>query len=295
MMVQSADFRSGKGHRDENFPVGSRLVSARHRPVIMAFYDFARAADDIADHPTLPADDKQRGLDRMEASLTGASSDDGLSVRLREALAERGLSPVHALDLLKAFRQDVIKFRYDDWDELIGYCSYSAMPVGRFVLDVHGEDRSTWASSDVVCAVLQIINHLQDCGKDYRTLNRVYLPQDCLRAHRATTEELAQSRSSPALLACLHELTRRTVDYSGSRPALADQIRDTRLACEVATISALASKLLGLLQNSDPLADKVHLSRATLVAVMAGSVAKTLTRRLLPGSASYRRAQDTRS
>jgi squalene synthase HpnC len=294
-MVQSADYRSGKGHRDENFPVASRLVSARHRPVIMAFYDFARAADDIADHPTLPAEEKLRGLDRMEASLTGASSEDALSVRLREQIAARKLSPVHALDLLKAFRQDVTKLRYDNWDDLINYCTYSAMPVGRFVLDVHGEDRSTWASSDVLCAVLQIINHLQDCAKDYRTLHRVYLPQDCLHAHGASTEQLSRDRSSPALLACLHDLTQRTSDYFDTKPVLADEIRDTRLACEVAAIDALARKLLGLLQNADPLADKVHLGRANLVATMAGSIAKTLTRRILPRSNAFRRTQDIRS
>jgi squalene synthase HpnC len=294
-MVQSADFRSGKGHRDENFPVASRLVSARHRPVIMAFYDFARAADDIADHPTLPAGEKLRGLDRMEASLTGASSEDDLSVRLREQIAARTLSPMHALDLLKAFRQDVTKLRYADWDELIGYCTFSAMPVGRFVLDVHGEDRSTWASSDVLCAVLQIINHLQDCGKDYRTINRVYLPQDTLRAHGATTEDLAPGKASPALLACLHDLANRTSRYFGTKPALAAEIADTRLACEVAVIDALARKLLGVLQQSDPLADKVHLGRGTMLAVMGGSVIRTLAGRLLPRSASWRRAQDIRS
>jgi squalene synthase HpnC len=294
MMAQSADFRSGKDHRDENFPVASRLVSARHRPAIMAFYDFARAADDIADHPTLPAADKLRGLDRMERTLTGANSDDVLSVRLREQIAERRLSPQHGLDLLKAFRQDVTKNRYADWDDLIGYCTYSAMPVGRFVLDVHGEDRATWASSDVLCAVLQIVNHLQDCGKDYRALDRVYLPQDILRSHGATTEMLAAPKSSPALLACLHDLARRTVAYFETQPPLTDEIRDTRLACEVAAISALAQRILGLLQNADPLADKVHLSRATLVGVMAGSVAKTVARRLLPRSTPVRRAQDLR-
>ena len=63
---------------------------------------------------------------------------------------------------------DVTKLRYRDWDDLINYCSYSAMPVGRFVLDVHGESRSTWPANDALCAALQIINHLQDCGKDYR-------------------------------------------------------------------------------------------------------------------------------
>jgi hydroxysqualene synthase len=160
---------------------------------------------------------------------------------------------------------------------------------------VHGEDRSTWASSDVLCSVLQIINHLQDCGKDYRSLNRVYLPEDSLRAHGAATEALAASRSSPQLLACLHELARRTADYFESQPPLADDIRDTRLACEVTAITALAHKLLVVLQSADPLADKVHLSRAMLVATMAGSVTRTLVRRLLPGGASYRRAQDLRS
>jgi phytoene/squalene synthetase len=215
-------------------------------------------------------------------------------VRLREQIAARTLSPVHALDLLKAFRQDVTKLRYADWDELIGYCTYSAMPVGRFVLDVHGEDRSTWASSDVLCAVLQIVNHLQDCGKDYRTINRVYLPQDSLRSHGATTEELAQGRSSPALLACLHDLTRRTSRYLDTKAALADEIKDTRLACEVAAIDALARRILGVLKNSDPLSDKVHLGRGTLLAVMAGSVTKTLARRLLPRGTAHRRAQDIR-
>jgi squalene synthase HpnC len=293
-MDQSADFRSGKGHRDENFPVASRLVSAKHRPVIMAFYDFARAADDIADHATLPADQKLRQLDAMGTSLTGASSDDALSVRLREQLTERRLSATHALDLLTAFRQDVKKLRYADWGELIGYCTYSAMPVGRFVLDVHGENRSTWASSDVLCAVLQIINHLQDCGKDYRALNRVYLPQDRLEANGASVEALAASRSTPALLATVHQLTRQTEVYFDAQPPLAGEIVDTRLACEVAVISALARKIIALLKVSDPLADKVHLPRASLLATMIGATGKTLFRRVLPRGNPQRRAQDLR-
>lgn len=294
-MVQSADFRSGKGHSDENFPVASRLISARHRPVIMAFYDFARAADDIADHESLAPHEKLRGLDAMEASLTGASSDDALSVRLRGALAERKLSPVHAQDLLKAFRQDVTKNRYADWDELIGYCTYSAMPVGRFVLDVHGEDRATWRASDVLCAVLQIVNHTQDCGKDYRNLDRVYVPQDILTAAGATTEMLGAPASSPQLLACLRALTERTQRYFETVPALSAGIRDTRLACEVAAIDALARKLLGVLKERDPLKDKVHSGKGAMLATTIGAVVSTLTRRIVSGSAAHHRSQDVRS
>ncbi len=102
IMSQSADYRSGKGHRDENFPVASHLVSARHRPIIMAFYDFARSADDIADHATLSQAEKFAQLDRLEASLTGTGSDDPVGLRLRAALMDRNLPPRHALDLLES-------------------------------------------------------------------------------------------------------------------------------------------------------------------------------------------------
>ena len=107
---------------------------------------------------------------------------------------QRHLSPRHAQDLLTAFRMDVTKLRYRDWDDLIGYCTYSAMPVGRFVLDVHGESRTTWPANDALCAALQIINHLQDCGKDYRDLDRVYIPLDAF----ATPARLSPNWASNA-------------------------------------------------------------------------------------------------
>ena len=112
--------------------------------------------------------------------------------------------------MLVAFRLDVTKQRYENWDDVIDYCRYSAMPVGRFMLDVHGEDTSTWAASDALCAALQINNHLQDCGKDYRNLNRVYLPRDALAAAGATVEMLGEAKSQPALLNCLQALAVRT-------------------------------------------------------------------------------------
>ena len=295
MTLDAAQHRSGKGAGDENFPVASWLVAPPYRRPIMAFYEFVRIADDIADHPTLSETDKLGHLDRLEASLLGRDDHNAAGIVLRAALAERNLSPQHAQDLLKAFRQDVTKHRYADWDELIDYCRYSAMPVGRFVLDVHGESRSTWPASDNICAVLQIINHLQDCGKDYRALNRVYIPQDSLAANGAVTEALSASASSPELLVCLHQLAKRTEEYLDARPPLADEVADTRLACEVAVIGSLAHRLLALLKQRDPLADKVHLGRGALIATMTGAVTRTLVRRLVPRAASQRRPQDLRS
>jgi len=150
MTSNPAALRSGKGHRDENFPVASRLIHPRHRGAILAFYEFVRVADDIADHATLAPAQKLELLDRLEAGLTGQHDDSPQATALRTVLRERKLSPRHAQDLLTAFRMDVTKLRYRDWDDLMNYCSYSAMPVGRYVLDVHGEDRATWPANDAL-------------------------------------------------------------------------------------------------------------------------------------------------
>ena len=208
-MTTASELRSGKTHRDENFPVASWIIHPRHRALILAFYNFVRTADDIADHATLSAGDKLAYLDLLGAELQGQGDSQPEAVNLRSSLAQRSMPPHHALDVLIAFRMDVTKLRYENWDEVIHYCRYSAMPVGRFVLDVHGESTSTWAASDALCAGLQINNHLQDCGKDYRDLNRVYIPRDALEAAGASVEALGQARASAPLLQCLQSLAVR--------------------------------------------------------------------------------------
>ncbi len=126
-VMQSVELPSGKGAGDENFPVGSRLISPALRPHVHAFYDFARNADDIADSATLAPDDKLARLDRMGAVLTGAAADGSPSATaLRASLEQTGVTPQHSLDLLQAFRQDAVKQRYASWDELLDYCRYSA-------------------------------------------------------------------------------------------------------------------------------------------------------------------------
>jgi squalene synthase HpnC len=261
-MITAADARSGKGHRDENFPVASRLIHPRHRAPILAFYEFVRTADDIADHPTLPAQEKLALMDRLEGTLLGRNDDNPVGIALRTQLAERGLTPRHAQDLLTAFRMDVTKLRYRDWDDLIGYCTYSAMPVGRFVLDVHGESRALWPANDALCAALQIINHLQDCAKDYRDLDRVYIPLDALAVAGATVEMLGADRSPPPLLVCIHALAHRTDSLLHDSWPFSVGIDDMRLALEVAVIQTFAERLTGLLSRRDPLCERVHLGKA---------------------------------
>lgn len=291
-MTSASELRSGKGDRDENFPVASWIIRPRHRALILAYYNFVRTADDIADHATLPADEKLAYLDLLESELLGNGDTQAEAVTLRRALAEGGMAPRHALDVLIAFRMDVTKLRYENWDEVIHYCRYSAMPVGRFMLDVHGESTSTWAASDALCAALQINNHLQDCGKDFRELNRVYLPRDALAASGASVEQLGLAQSPPAMLTCLQALAVRNEALLNESKSLSAEVRDVRLGIDVAVIQAYADRIVRLLKVRDPLRERVHLNKLELItfslAGMIGEVGRrAIGRRAItkPGTA----------
>jgi squalene synthase HpnC len=286
MTSHPSGWRSGKSHRDENFPVASRLIHPRHRAIILAFYEFVRTADDIADHATLKESEKLELLNRFEAGLLGEGDDIPEAVALRNLLQGRDLPPIHAQHLLEAFRLDVTKRRYRDWDDLMHYCSYSAMPVGRFVLDVHQEDRSTWPASDALCAALQVINHLQDCGEDYRNLDRVYVPLDALAEAGARVEDLRAAAASPALKDCLHKLAARTRDLLAQGADLSPRVNDMRLALEISVIQALAARLVEFLANRDPLSERVHLGAFGFAAIGAKGVASGAFRRILRPTAN---------
>jgi squalene synthase HpnC len=279
-MENAHQFRSGKGSRDENFPVASWLVHPQHRGAILAFYEFVRVADDIADHPELSAQDKIAHLDRLEQSLLGANDAEPEGVALRTVLRERRMSPRHAQDLLRAFRMDATKLRYANWEELIEYCTYSAMPVGRYVLDVHGESRSTWPANDALCAALQIINHLQDCQADYRNLDRVYVPLDALALDGVRVEALGERVASPSLRHCLRRLADRTGELLHQSASFPGSVNDLRLALEISVIQALARRLVALLQSRDPLSERVHLGKAGVATVSLFAVTASLVGRL---------------
>ena len=277
-MSEVAAASSGKSHRDENFPVVS-LLAPRYRAPVLAFYHFVRAGDDVADHATLAPDKKLALLDGLARALTGEGPSDPVAEPLRRALAENNLTPRHALDLIEAFKLDVTKNRYRDFDDLVDYCRLSAMPVGRYVLDVHGESRDTWAASDKLCAALQIINHLQDCGKDFRALDRVYLPADALAAHGARVDMLGAERAAPELRATIVDLARRTEGLLAESAVFPAQVRDLRLAMNVAAIQELAERLTAGLLVRDPLSEKVHASKAEFILTALAAAGGVLARR----------------
>ncbi len=280
MTLAAEDLASGKGSTNENFPVASALIAPRHRPVVMAFYRFARAADDVADNALAEPGTKLEMLEALRASLQGETREAPEGRDLRAALIERDLSAQHGLDLLEAFRRDVTKLRYDDWADLMDYCRYSAAPVGRFVLDVHGESRDLWPMNDALCAALQVINHLQDCGKDRREIDRIYIPLDRLHAAGLGVEALDADAASPALRGVIIGLTRQTMDLLDVSRPFARAIKDGRLALEVGVIQALADDLCKLLLTRDPLSQEMHHDKMRMATLGLSAMVRTLVTRM---------------
>jgi len=262
-MNQSVETPSGKDAAYENFPVGSWLLAAHLRPHIAVFYAFARAVDDIADSPDLPSDEKIRRLDGFEAALLGRGGghDYNKAHSMTKSLAETGVTPRHCLDLLAAFKQDAVKNRYRDWDDLISYCNLSAAPVGRYLLDLHGGSRLGYGPSDALCNALQVINHLQDCQDDYRTLDRIYLPSDWMDDAGADVADLDANRLSSGL----RNLIDRMLDATGKllleAKFLPGALRSKRLALESAVIIDIAEALTQRLHTGDPLSSRIQLSK----------------------------------
>jgi squalene synthase HpnC len=249
---------SGKHQGNENFPVGSFLIRPDLRVHVHAFYRFARMGDDIADNGALSGAEKVRRLDRMAAAVDGADAPEAIpAMDLHKSLRETGVSAVHCHELLDAFRLDATKNRYADWADLLAYCRLSAATVGRHVLDLHGEDRSTWVASDALCVALQILNHLQDCGADRREMDRVYLPQDLLAANGCSVADLDADRASPGLMRVLDSLVEGTAGLMATGQNLPVKVRDRRLRGEVAAISHLALSMTDRLRGADPLARRI--------------------------------------
>jgi squalene synthase HpnC len=260
---------SGKWRSGENFPVGSFLIRRDLRPHVHAFYRFARNADDIADNPGLSPEDKIRRLDRMAEILDGGPGEDSPSAAaMRASLSETGVTAQHCHDVLHAFRLDAVKLRYEDWDDLMAYCRYSASPVGRQLLDLHGEARDTWPLSDALCSALQVLNHLQDCADDYRRLDRVYLPLPDLAAQGIGVEALTADASSPALRRVLDRLLDRTAVLVKKAHELPSRVAAPGLRWECGVIVELAARLLLRLRRGDPLATRVKLRRLDFLAAL---------------------------
>lgn len=254
----------------EDFPVATRLMASAHRPAVADFYRFARAADDVADAPELPRDARRAALALHAAGLEGdpGGSAEGHALRARLVSLDLEGSLDHGRDLLEAFRRDVEGADCADWEALMGYCALSAAPVGRFLLDLHGERREVRDHADPLCMALQVLNHIRDLAPDWRDLGRCYLPADWRAAAGADPSSLLSGRLDRSWA----EVVSRALDgcdaLLGCSASLPAAIADRRLAAEAAATQSVALRIAARLRSGDPVARRIGPS--TLDAVRAG-------------------------
>jgi len=241
--------------------VASFLLPRPARRAILHFYAFARHADDIADSPTLPPSEKARRLGLLKdcVKTQDSQSAPAWAQAYIADLQQHKSSPEHGENLLRAFLQDVWQNRYENWEDLLDYCRYSAAPVGRVVLESCGERHADTNAADALCMVLQLINHLQDCRRDYQEIDRIYLPQAWMREYGISEEALDANAASDGL----NQLFGRYLD--GCRVLLAQaaslpqSVSGWRLRLELALILQLAHQLVERLSREDPLQKPVKL------------------------------------
>jgi len=198
----------------ENFPVASWLVPKHLRIHVAAIYNFARRADDFADEGNAKAEERIAALEHMgkalDNCLNNQHSDDYLFVALANTIQQHKLDPALFHDLLSAFKQDVTKTRYKDFNEVLDYCRRSANPVGRLMLQLFNEsNEQNNQDSDKICSALQLINFMQDIQQDLTENSRIYFPQSEMKAAGITIDDLKNQSTEPHVVAFVHQQTKR--------------------------------------------------------------------------------------
>lgn len=190
----------------ENFPVASVLLPAHLRHAVSVIYQFAREADDLADEGDASETERLQALQAYEDELLLIQAyiqpSQPLFLLLLQVIRAHQLDVQLLLDLLAAFKQDVVKTRYASFDEVLDYCRRSANPVGRLMLQLYGADspqHRLW--SDQICTALQLINFYQDIALDlhkHGEQGRIYLCQDEMLAAGISAADLQQQRLDDA-------------------------------------------------------------------------------------------------
>lgn len=172
----------------ENFPVASLFIPRSKRKHFYAVYAFLRTADDLADNETMEVNQRLRLLLHWQVKLDACYkgvAEEPVFIALRETVQKCVIPKEYFDGLINAFKVDLFKNKYQNFDELLEYCSFSANPVGRIVLCIlgyhtHPQKEPLFALSDSICTALQLTNHWQDVFVDHKK-GRIYLPQDEMR------------------------------------------------------------------------------------------------------------------
>tara|TARA_A100001037_G_C15030325_1_gene580581 strand:- start:88 stop:906 length:819 start_codon:yes stop_codon:yes gene_type:complete len=253
-----------KNRNDENFPVTTIFIPLVLRKHVHLFYNCVRSADDIADSAKLTPKQKTFLLTHIDGVLRGTEKSDKNSksaFQHRQSAEETGVTVEHARHLLQAFMMDVTKSRYRNWSELINYCQYSAAPVGRYLLDLHGCEKNSQTGTDSLCIALQLLNHLQDCKIDYVSLNRVYIPEEFFKIHETDVTALEAKNTDIGLRRVLDKILIRTDELILVAKKEVWKISHRGLRFQTGVIIAIAEKLSEELRKRDPISERVELTK----------------------------------
>ncbi|OUR72387.1 squalene synthase HpnC [Methylophaga sp. 41_12_T18] len=258
----------------ENFPVASVLLPKRLRRPISVIYAFSRTADDFADEGDASAETRLHQLDDYSLALRQISDQDyqgdaPIFIALADVIQTYDL-PVHLFDdLLSAFKQDVVKNRYANFNEVLDYCTRSANPVGRLLLHLEGSpSQKQLEQSDAVCTALQLINFYQDIEQDFTESNRVYIPQDELTAAGLSDKDLI-SPDSQQIAPLIRSLYQRT-QLIMSQGYLLGTFMSGRLGWEIRamTLGGISTLQLLTTQSNESLLQRPRLTKFTKLKIL---------------------------
>jgi len=275
---------SGKTFTDENFPVASFIIKKNIQKYIRTFYFFARTADDVADNSTLLSKEKIKILTFFD-NILELEKKTNITIlnNIINFFPEIPFAKKYSRNLLQAFLMDAKGKKYNTWNDLIFYCKYSANPVGRFVIDLIYQKKNLsqtnfeeiYLASDSLCTSLQIINHLQDCKKDFEELRRIYIPKSFFKKYSLDKEILKLRGSNAKFLDLVSEMVEKVEIMLTKSDKGLRMIKPWSLRKETLIILNIAKRLCYLLKINNVLRKKVKLSRIDLIFCFIKGIIKT--------------------
>ncbi len=212
----------------ENFPVASVLLPSHLRKPIAAIYAFARTADDYADEEDKPKEVRLAKLDEWEQNLIACYNGEAkhpIFIALSDTVSRFTIPPALFQKLLQAFRTDVVKNRYNTWEELLEYCDNSANPIGRLLLHLFGyKDDDCQRFSDGICTALQLTNFWQDLSIDIAR-NRLYIPRQEIERFCCSEDSILHLEFTPPFRQLMENIVERTQNIFDKGKPLLHRVR----------------------------------------------------------------------